>query len=171
MSIELIEIKSYAPSLDSKREKILTMGARKEGKFHQTDTYYETSQGRLKLREMEGRPSKLIYYDRENQPDPKKSSILLYDTGDPETLKAVLAGALRVMIVVEKTREIFHHEGTQIHLDTVKDLGTFVEFERPITKLSEDRQVLESLMQELDICSDDLISGSYSDLKISKNIS
>jgi len=166
MNVELIEIKAHAPSLDSKRKKIEAMGARKEGTFHQTDTYFATPSGRLKLREMENRPPKLIYYDRKNQPDPKKSDILLHNTGDPETLKTLLAGALGVKIIVEKTREIYHYQGTQIHLDTVEALGTFIEFERPLTNPSEDREVLESLMRELDIDPEDLITGSYCDLKM-----
>ena len=144
------------------------MGARKEGTFHQTDTYFATPRGRLKLREMGGRPPKLIYYDREDQPDPKRSDILLHDTGNPETLKALLGGALGVTIIVEKTREIYHYQGTQIHLDNVEDLGTFIEFERPLKNPSEDQKVLESLMRELDIDQNDLITGSYSDLKLER---
>ena len=168
MIVELIEIKAGALSLDAKRDKIEAMGARKEGTFRQTDTYFAAPRGRLKLREMEGRPPKLIYYDREDQPDPKKSDILLHDTGNPETLKRLLEGALGVKVVVEKTREIYQHQGTQIHLDTVEDLGTFIEFERHLTDPSEDRKVLESLMRELKIVQEDLITGSYSDLKMDR---
>ena len=48
----------------------------------------------------------------------------------------------------------------------VEGLGTFIEFERPVTDLSEDKKVLEALMEELDVEADDLVTVSYSDLKL-----
>ncbi len=65
---------------------------------------------------------------------------------------------------MDKEREIYVLEGTQIHLDNVQNLGTYIEFERKITDASRDREVLEELMKKLQIQEEDLIQGSYSDL-------
>ncbi len=169
MKSNLIEIKARVKSLDPIREKIESWGTRFQGTYLQTDTYFNTASDRLKMREVEGEPTAmLIYYDREDIPDPKQSDILIVETGEPETLKAILGRSIGVKVTVEKTREIYQHQGTQVHLDMVEGLGTFIEFERPITDLPEDRKVLEVLMNELDIEAGDLVTVSYSDLKLEK---
>ncbi len=143
------------------------MGAHKQGTYRQADTYFNVQTGRLKLREIDGEPtSKLVYYEREDIPDLKMSDILILETPDPDTLKAILQRSIGVKVTVTKQREIYQHQGTQIHLDDVEDLGTFIEFERPITDLPEDRETLKELMEKLEIRPGDLITGSYSDLKM-----
>ena len=165
----MIELKATLGSLSNARDKINAMGAHKQGTFRQVDTYFNVHTGRLKLREVDGEPtSQLVYYDREDIPDLKESDIIILETDDPESLKAILRRALGIMVIVTKQREIYHHHGTQIHLDRVEDLGTFIEFERPITDLPEDRKNLEELMERLTIKPGDLITGSYSDLKTSR---
>lgn len=169
MKSNLIEIKARVNSLDPIREKIGSWGTELQGTYLQTDTYFNTVSDRLKMREVDGEPTAmLIYYDREDIPDPKQSDILIVETGEPETLKAILGRSIGVKVVVEKTREIYQHQGTQVHLDMVEGLGTFIEFERPITDLPEDRRVLEALMEELNITAGDLVTVSYSDLKLEK---
>ena len=167
MKSNLIEIKARVGSLDPIREKIESWGTVIQGTYMQTDTYFNTASDRLKMREVEGESTAmLIYYDREDIPDPKQSDILIVETEEPETLKAILARSIGVKVTVEKTREIYQHQGTQVHLDEVDDLGTFIEFERPVTNLPADRRVLESLMEELDVKAEDLVTVSYSDLKL-----
>ncbi len=169
MKSNLIEIKARVDSLDPIREKMESWGTRLQGTYLQTDTYFNTASDRLKMREVEGEPTALlIYYDREDIPDPKQSDILIVETGESETLKAILGRSIGVKVIVEKTREIYQHQGTQVHLDMVEGLGTFIEFERPVTDLPEDRRVLEALMEELNIQAGDLVTVSYSDLKLEK---
>lgn len=166
MKIELIEIKARLSSLEPARRKILSIGAQLDGTFRQIDTYYNSPEGRLKLREVDGEPvSKLIHYDREDTPNPKRSDVTIHETEEPGPLKTILERTLGVKVTVTKTREIYQHQGTQIHLDAVEELGTFIEFERPITDLSRDREVLQTLMQQLDVENEDLMTGSYCDLK------
>jgi predicted adenylyl cyclase CyaB len=166
MKSKLIELKATLASLAQTRDEIDAMGASKQGTYRQVDTYFNVHTGRLKLREVDGEPtSKLVYYEREDIPDLKRSDILILETPDPDTLKAILQRSLGVKVTVTKQREIYHHQGTQIHLDRVEDLGTFIEFERPIADLPEDRMTLEELMERLKIRPEDLITGSYSDLK------
>jgi adenylate cyclase class 2 len=143
------------------------MGAHTEGTYHQIDTYFNVPNGRLKLREIEKESlSKLVFYERENILKPKRSDVMILEIREPETLRAILEGALGVKTVVKKTREIFHHEGTQIHLDEVEGLGTFIEFERKIQDLPKDHRALEELMVRLGIVHENLVRKSYSDLKL-----
>jgi len=163
---KLIELKATLGSLSNARDKIKAMGAHKQGTYRQVDTYFNVQTGRLKLREIDGEPTaKLVYYEREDIPDLKMSDILILEIPDPATLKAILQRSIGVKVTVTKQREIYQHQGTQIHLDNVEDLGTFIEFERPITDLPEDRETLKKLMEKLEIRPGDLITGSYSDLK------
>ncbi len=164
---KLIELKARLDFLDTTREKIFIMGARKHGTYHQRDTYFNTLKGRLKIRDIkEESISKLVYYEREDTQKPKTSDIIILEIEDSETLSAILERAFGTRVTVNKRREIYHYEGTQIHLDEVDGLGTFIEFERKIQNLKEDRRVLEELMERLEIKKDSLISGSYSDLKL-----
>jgi len=165
----LIEIKARVSSLEPIREKIVSWGTELQGTYLQTDTYFNAASDRLKMREVEGEPkAKLIFYDREDIPEPKQSDIIIVETDEPEALRAILARSIGVKVTVEKTREIYQHKGTQVHLDSVEDLGTFIEFERPVTDLLSDKRVLEALMEELGIEESDLITVSYSDLKLEK---
>ena len=169
MKSNLIELKARAPSLEKKKQILLKMGAKIEGIYQQTDTYFNTSHGRLKLRDVEGLPTaKLIHYDREDTPNPKQSDVTLYDTSDPQTLKTLLHRALGTKVTVTKTREIYHYQRTQIHLDKVENLGTYIEFEREIKNLPEDHKNLDLLMEALEIRPEDLETVSYSDLKMEK---
>ncbi len=143
------------------------MGARKHGTYHQRDTYFNTQKGRLKLRDIkEESISKLVYYEREDAQKPKTSNVIILEIDDSETLNAILERAFGTRVTVNKRREIYQYEGTQIHLDEVDGLGMFIEFERKIHNLKEDRRVLEELMERLEIKKESLISGSYSDLKL-----
>lgn len=165
----LVELKTRADSLDTFRKRLQEMKADHIGTFHQTDTYFEVPEGRLKLRETEGtQKAQIVYYEREDIPGPKTSRVVILELQGPEFFKDFLHKALKTKIVVDKTREIYHHQGTQIHLDKVKDLGTFIEFERKTEDTSEatskDQEVLEDLMKTLGINTKDLIKSSYSDL-------
>ena len=83
-------------------------------------------------------------------------------------MKKILKKILTPLIVIEKVREIYRYRGTQIHLDTVKKLGKFIEFERQTSddpkRIEKDRLILEKLMKKLKIDPSNLESLSYSDL-------
>ncbi len=147
------------------------MGAERRGTYSQEDTYFNVPKGRLKLRRVEGeKTSKLVYYEREDRQEPKTSDVIIVETNEPETLKAILQRSLGTKVTVTKKREIYLHQGTQIHLDHVEDLGTFIEFERKVSSLPEDRRVLEGLMKTLGIKQEDLLRRSYSDIKLDRKL-
>lgn len=74
-----------------------------------------------------------------------------------------------MLVQVRKTREVFKHGNTRIHLDDVERLGSFIEFEYVVDEESpveDGKEVLESLKQHFGIREEDLIATSYSDLLI-----
>ena len=166
---KMVELKARVDDHDSLRRELYALGAEHVGTFRQTDSYFVVPEGRLKLREVEDSgTAELIYYDRENVAGPKSDDAFILRVQEPEELKRTLKKILAPLVVVEKVREIYRYKGTQIHLDTVKKLGKFIEFERPTTddpkRTEKDRLNLEKLMKKLKIDPNNLESHSYSDL-------
>lgn len=162
-----IEIKARCPDVDFVRRAAEKSGARKSEVLVQIDTYFPCATGRLKLREINGTRAELIWYQRANDIDARESNYIVVPTPDPAGLLAALSGALGVRGRVHKTRELWLYENVRIHLDEVRDLGTFLEFEAVISasvdeKISRER--LAILSRALSIRDEDRIARSYSDL-------
>jgi len=165
---KLVELKAKVEDLDVVREKLTSLGAQYIGTFRQIDIYFDVPEGRLKLREAEDdSTAELIYYQRENIAEPKKSDVFILKVQKPAFLKTLLGKLLKIRATVEKVREIYRYQGTQMHLDRVKKLGTFLEFERETSAgaqaIRNNQQVLEKLMEKLGISSESLERLSYSD--------
>ena len=163
----LVELKAKIDNIDKVREKILKLNAEFIGKFHQIDTYFNVPKGRLKLREVEGKPyAQLIYYERENIAAPKKSEVFILEISNPEEFKEKTEKILGVKSVVDKVREVYVYRETKIHLDSVKRLGCFIEFEKETleSEIEETRSFLEKLMKKLEIRWENLIESSYGEL-------
>jgi len=139
------------------------------GTYRQTDTYFALGERRLKLREIAGSDTaQLVYYERPDEPGVKQSEVLLYEVVDPPVLKDMMTRILGIRVVVRKTREIYRHEGVQVHVDDVEDLGRFIEFELAVADASaavaEGRAKLAALQKRFEIPDEDLVASSYSDL-------
>jgi adenylate cyclase class 2 len=165
----MLEMKARMDSLDDVRTQLLESGARRVGVFHQVDTYYRVPKGRLKLREIkEETVAQLLYYERDNVAEPKRSTVFLVTIPRPQKFKRLVEQVVRIRGVVDKIREIYSYEGTQIHLDTVGDLGSFVEFERVTFNDPKDQkhdlQRLEKLRVKLNIDRQNLEKRSYIDM-------
>ena len=124
-----IELKARLPSLAAAREIAAALATSGPERQHQIDTYFACAQGRFKLREIDGQTAQLVAYARPNGSHPRASDYRLVPVADAAALKAALADALGVQVVVEKQREIYLHHNVRIHLDEVLGLGTFLEFE------------------------------------------
>jgi len=166
---KLVELKAKVEDLDVVREKLTSLGAQHLGTFRQIDVYFEVPKGRLKLREVEdNNKAELIYYQRENIAEPKRSDVFILKVQEPAFLKTLLGRLLKIRATVEKVREIYRYQGTQIHLDRVNKLGTFLEFERETSASAQairnNRRALGKLMEKLGISSESLEELSYSDL-------
>jgi predicted adenylyl cyclase CyaB len=137
------------------------------GNDHQIDTYFNVNHGRLKLRK--GKIENfLVFYEREEKKGPKQSNVVLFKTEPESSLRDVLVKSLGVPVVVEKRREIYYIDNVKFHLDTVKDLGTFVEIEAidESGTIGKNRllEMCQYYLELLTIPKEDLVATSYSDL-------
>ena len=135
------------------------------GVDRQTDTYFVTRTGRLKLRESSLSGGQLVPYFRPDDDGPRRSDFQVIEVEDPEGLKRMLTTMLGVHRVVVKTREILLRENVRIHLDEVDGLGSFVELEAVFdgTPEAEAREMEKVcwMMGEMGVSDADLIAGSY----------
>lgn len=162
-----IEIKARVRDLDELRKCTEALSDTPCAVIPQEDTFFHTSQGRLKLRVLAPDHGQLVYYQRRDAAGPKRSDYLISTTGEPDALKAVLAAALGVRGVVRKQRHLYLVGNTRVHLDHVEGLGTFVELEvvlGPGQTEEEGQAIATGLMAELGIREADLIKGAYIDL-------
>jgi len=166
-----IEIKAHCSNPDRIEQILRDEKAEYKGLDHQIDTYFNTSNGRLKLREGDIENS-LIFYERENISGPKKSQVQLYKTQPKSGLKEVLVHSLGTKVIVDKKRKIFFIKNIKFHIDLVEDLGSFVEIEAIDKHGTFGQTKLEAqcdrYIKKFAIDSDDLISVSYSDLLLKK---
>ncbi len=164
----LVELKAKVDSLEPIRRKLEALKAKHVGTFQQTDIYFDVPKGRLKLRQTDSEKAQLIYYERDNVSKPKRSDIFIMEIPESKAFTALLKKILKVKVTVEKTREIYWFEKTQVHLDTVDSLGCYVEFERKTPnapkEIEGNTRRLEKLMETLEIDTESLEKLSYSDL-------
>jgi len=166
-----IEIKAKCNDHKKNRSILKSLNADFKGIDHQIDTYFKVANGRLKLREG-NIENYLIYYERENQKGPKQSKIILFNTITNSPLKKILTKSLNILVTVDKKREIYFVENVKFHMDTVKNLGTFIEIEAidkegVIGKEKLLRQC-KKYLKLFGVSDKDLIEVSYSDLLLKK---
>ena len=166
-----IEIKAKCNDHEKIRSILKSHNADFKGTDHQIDTYFKVNNGRLKLREG-NIENFLVFYEREDKEGPKQSDVILFKSDPNSSLKEILLTSLGTLVVVDKQREIYFIENVKFHIDTVKNLGTFMEIEAIDSNGSFGKEkLLEQCQNYLDLFSipkNDLISVSYSDLLFQK---
>lgn len=167
MSFLNVEIKAHCPDPVFIRDYLLTHGAEFKGTDEQTDTYFNVSYGRLKLREG-NIENNLIFYERNNQHGPKNSQFHLVKVDDAKTLKEVLTRSTGIKAIVKKKREIYYIRNVKFHIDEVTSLGSFMEIEAgnilADLTMEELKKQCDFYMKELHIRQEDLVDISYSDM-------
>jgi predicted adenylyl cyclase CyaB len=134
--------------------------------LEQKDTYFKVPEGRLKLRE-EGERAELIFYKRSDESGPRPSDYEIVGVESPDRLTDLLERALGVLAVVSKRRRLHMYGSLRIHIDSVRLLGDFLEFEAVLVEgESEERAKLlvAELLKEFSITPEDLVEESYCDL-------
>jgi predicted adenylyl cyclase CyaB len=162
-----IEIKARARDFAAIRRRAETLSDAPVRILSQEDTFFNTPQGRLKLRLLAEGQGELIYYTRPDREGPKRSDYHIFRTTDPENLKRVLELAYGIRGVVRKTRYLYLAGQTRIHLDDVEGLGQFMELEVVMQAGQSDAEgqaIAGELMARLGVESRDLIEGAYMDL-------
>jgi len=162
-----IEFKAKVPSNDACEVELLKHHPRFAGEDHQTDTYFNTLNGRLKLRE--GRiENALIHYSRENKAGAKSSDVILYPVPPGSSLKELLSNAMGIRVIVDKKRKIYFIENVKFHFDQVEGLGNFLEVEAIDIDGSIGREKLEQqckyYAELFGITEEDYLEYSYSDM-------
>jgi adenylate cyclase class IV len=148
----------------------------------QIDVYFRVPRGRLKLRRRWAAavpragavpdvkiPAELIAYERPDSSGARRSDYLIVPLPPATSMDRVLELALGVEARVEKLRTVFLHDGVRVHLDEVEGLGSFLELEAILgDSCDEDaaRAKIERLRAHFGIREEDLIEGSYRELRI-----
>ena len=163
------EFKAKTNNLQLLEEKLLSIDPVYKGEDHQTDTYFNVPNGRLKLREG-NIENALIHYQRNDSAGSKQSDVILYEHQPNEALKNALVAALGVKVIVEKKRKIYFVGNVKFHFDHVTGLGNFIEVEA----IDKDGSIgIQKLKEQCNYYADffgihgnDYIASSYSDLKL-----
>jgi predicted adenylyl cyclase CyaB len=169
-----VEIKARVSDLAEVAAAVKALSTDLPQTIEQTDVFFPTREGRLKLRILSPDRGELIYYQRPDQTGPKASTYSISATNEPSTLRAVLSAAYGEDIVVQKVRMLFMLGRTRVHLDRVDNLGDFLELE---VVLEEEDQIADgieeayAIMNKLGIRESDLIEGAYADLLKSREAS
>jgi len=166
--MENIEIKAKLTDPLTVLTKVQGLAQSYLGLDHQTDTYFKTNQGRMKLRQSTLSGNYLILYQRPDQNGPRSSQYETISLERAEEVKTLLRNLLGEDIVVEKDRHIFLYKNIRIHLDQVAGLGDFLEFEAVMDDRYSDHaretDKVRKLMEKLQITEASLIATSYQDL-------
>jgi adenylate cyclase class 2 len=164
------ELKARCSDLAAAEAAAAGLGGWDAGTLIQRDTYFHVPHGRLKLREItpHGGPAtaELIQYHRPDQVEARVSDYVIVPISDAEAMGAALTRALGVRAVVVKARRLYLWRHTRIHLDTVEELGAFIELETVLTDESdaEAQAELARAAAALDIRDEDRVAASYVDL-------
>ena len=167
-----VEIKAICNDLLFVRSYLLNHAAIFKGVDEQTDTYFNVSTGRLKLREGTIE-NNLIFYNRTNKAGPKSSHFHLVKIEDAKGLREALERSCSIKMIVRKRREIYYIDNVKFHIDEVPGLGSFIEIEAGnILANKTEAELLDQCnyyLKEFEIKEDDLIAESYSDLLMKLN--
>jgi len=162
-----LELKVKLDNFDSIIKK-LENKANFEGNLKQRDIYFNSKSGRLKFREINNTAFQLIYYSRPDVSESKVShyEVVEFDKKTANRLIHILDLSLGTKIVVAKKRQLWIYKNTRIHLDSVNDLGNFLELK---TVILENKKYYfqnehDNVIELLDLKKLKKIKGSYSDL-------
>ena len=133
----------------------------------QEDVFFPCPAGRLKLRILSPEEGYLIFYERPDVAGPKTSRYSIVPTSEPERTLRILKSAYGIRAVVRKTRHLFVSGRTRIHIDSVENLGDFLELEVVLEEAEDEAQAeseARSLMRALKVDESSLIEAAYVDL-------
>lgn len=162
-----LELKIKIVSADEFIATLEKIGAVDEGILNQKDTYYKFDKGLLKLRSVNGR-FELIKYLRDESGERRWSNYeLLYLEG--KNVEKYLSELFDVEVIVEKIRRLYIYKKTRIHLDSVKNLGEYLELETVVNEDQQEAQILfDEIVELLKLDKFKEIRSSYRDLMKAK---
>jgi adenylate cyclase, class 2 len=161
-------IKARAKDFVRVEELLRELGAKFLGVDVQTDTYFKTEKGKLKIRE--GNIENLItHYERILENGMERTIVYRYDVNPTEAEIENLMTSTQSIGVVKKNRSIYLLGIHKIHLDRLTD-GDFIEIESidrdgRFTS-SELKRLCWELKEKLEICDNDLMPTGYFNLTV-----
>ena len=160
-----LELKARISSISRALRTARNLHAQMKGVLQQRDIYYKVPHGRLKLRIINNSSAELIFYNRPNKKGSRYSDYIVLHVNDAIHTNKLCTAAFRQTVEVGKKRRLFLYKNSRIHLDEVRGLGTFIEFEVLVTHGKRQAQkLLKMLSAEFNIKHIAIVSGSYSDL-------
>ena len=179
-----LELKARITSIAEASLITRNLGAKSMGVLRQRDIYYNVRSGRLKLRIIEqslnfnnrikhssntrnstSKSAELIFYCRPDKRWGRYSNYLVIPVTDLKLTNELCTTILGQKVIVEKHRQLFLYKNARIHIDEVRKLGMFVEFEVIVSKGRIQAQyLLKFLAKQFGIQKTDTIGSSYSEL-------
>ncbi|MDD5040436.1 MAG: class IV adenylate cyclase [Patescibacteria group bacterium] len=163
-----IELKVKIKDARAIRQRLSQTGCRFVWTMRQVDRYFKYPGARLKLRDVAGHYHELIFYQRPNQ---RRSRLSTYtvkrlSARDARTAHRILNQLFGTLAIIRKRREFWRYKHTRIHLDTVAQLGTYLELETIARSLSVPaaRREHTTIKRLLGLDASRAIGSSYSDL-------
>lgn len=167
-----IEIKARIKSVGMLKRKVEGLASGDPIEIEQDDTFFRCENGRLKLREFANKSGELIFYQRADRPGPKESFYLRVAITETSALRETLSAACGQLGRLRKHRTLYLIDRTRVHLDSVQELGDFLELEVVLSE-GESAQagvgIARKLMVELGIQPEQLIECAYIDLLAGKH--
>ena len=146
-----LELKARVENHEAIKHILKNIGATSEKILDQKDIYYKVEDGLLKLRIENGNYS-LIKYNREEEKSDRWSNYYVVKMEGTET-------------EVLKKRELYMYKDTRIHIDTVENLGKFIELETVVHGEREyAKELFDEMIELLKLDLKDQIRSSYRDL-------
>ncbi|MGE5365041.1 MAG: class IV adenylate cyclase [Bacteroidota bacterium] len=162
-----VEIKARVRNLEELTGLAEKITDRPAAVIKQEDIFFNTAGNRLKLRIFSEDKGELIYYERNDQPGPKRSDYYISETHDPQSLKDVLQKAYGIRGTVKKIRTLYMCDNTRIHVDRVEGLGNFMELEVVLNDGQSEADgdaISNDIMSRLNIKREDLLDNAYIDM-------
>lgn len=162
-----LELKIKLDSFDEIKFRLKKIDADFVEVLNQKDIYYKISNGLLKLRIENGKQSLIKYLrDEKNTNRWSNFNLIKFSEGNAEE---VLKDIFVEEAVVEKKRLLFMFDDTRIHLDEIKNLGKFLEFETLVINGKADaRKRFNNIIKLLNLNLENQIRKSYRDLIMEK---
>lgn len=171
-----IEIKAHVKKdFEEFVSKVESIAGCTSEKLIQHDVFYDSPNGRLKLRAVKCQKydkAQLIFYTRPDQDGPKLSDYHITPVQDVSSMMECLRSSMGVKGEVKKTRFLCIVGQTRVHMDQVEGLGNFMELEvvlRDDQTAEEGESIAHGLMKDLSIEKDDLCTGAYMDMLLAKD--
>jgi len=164
-----IELKFRCKDFIHALKAVKILSAINKGVLKQTDIYFNIKPGRLKLRTINNAEHQLIYYKRANIKGSRVSNYFIEENYHLNRVENILESIYGIKAVVTKKRRLFIYKNCRIHLDEVKGLGKFIEFEVVCSNIIEEQnasRLMDFMKREFKVITNNIIKNSYSDLVI-----